>query len=242
MRGDPYDAWLDDELSRLLSGYGYNGRSTSGWAYLDKLEHALRLAFLRAEARKRADSERPSNAAVEASDPGDRLYRLRLERWLRWHYADQRRQRRVCEALGLPWPPESRERPWRWCWEVWPDWKLEEPSPVVYPADWARDELEPDLYGCGESWRPGEPLIVPYDEVPVDGVIVRDRTTRGHRVRPRITVEPDEPVALPGLPALPPAEEPEPEERSRRLPARWREVGTWDAIDGFRPPRQGLMP
>jgi hypothetical protein len=191
-----------DDLSALMKVYGYNGSSRAGWARMPDVEGALELAvlghkreqLLRERARRRGEPLEDRDL-----DPAERLFRLRLSRWIGLYFADQRRQRAACEALGIEWPPTGNLRPFLWAWERGKQFVRDaEPRPVVYPADWRRDDAEPDAWGFGDRWRVGEILVIGVDEIPVDAEIVRERPRPSQPAEPRkrervIDAEPVEP-------------------------------------------------
>lgn len=144
-------------IDRFFERYGYDGRSGGGWAYIGQLEDLFELWRLQAEAVRRG-LRPPVPPRVE--DPTTELQRLRLQVWAKAYMADQARQRTVCLALDLPWPPEqpNARRPWSWPWEQ----RVDEESPIIAPADWRPDDrLEADRYDLARLAEPGSVLVLP---------------------------------------------------------------------------------
>jgi hypothetical protein len=241
----PNDERLDMELSALMKSYGYNGSSMRDWAYYADVEAEFEMVIL-ANKRQKLLNERARRLGEpieepEPLSPEQRLFRLRLSRWIGRYFVDQRRQRTVCEALGEAWPPKTRDRTFLWAWEAGPMFVSDRlQRPIVYPVDWRRDEAEPDLWGFGDRWHEGEILVISPDEVPVDGEIVddvppsradREPDPRGVRVVDVDPVEPEleEPTSTEVVPARP------------FLPASGRMLGHVGS-DGFVPGGEGFPP
>lgn len=165
-----------ETLNQLAYG---ESEFAAGWALFPRVDQMLRYLQLQAEKRRRAGIA----ARIERSSEL-RLLGLMLERWCQLYFADRDRQHRVAEVLGIEWPPEPHHsiRPFVWCWEELP------PTfdrALAYPHDWRRDEY-PDLYGFGDEWRAGEPLVIPVDDVPVDAELVESVRARRPRPTPRV--------------------------------------------------------
>lgn len=204
------------DLARLMGRYGDNDRSRPGFAKWEPdLELGMRAVRVEFELAKREGRRWPSADLPDA----ERLSWLRIVRFAERFFRDQARQMRACEALGIPWLRAPGARPFAWCWEPRDktsyDLTARVPNvealrnakslpagfgpalfemPVVYPHDWARDEVEVDLYGFGDRWVPDEVLVISPEEIPVDGELLaappsppetrerRRRNGRGMRV------------------------------------------------------------
>lgn len=152
---------------------GIELRNWWGWAHRDHLEEALAVTVLRRKVREREEAlgVRDPKQASQLTDE-QRLRILEMRAYYATYLWNQRRQRSVCEALGLPWPPDTAAHPtppWTWGWvrwsELWAEGHRPIYRPVVYASDWDVERDGPDAWGYGERWTRGEVLVVTVEEL-----------------------------------------------------------------------------
>jgi len=245
------------DVERLFDRYGYDDTYSAGWAaWYGPVERLLTLVRLQAEKRRRAsgdwsptvwspverlwwlrferwwrrvvaDAQRQERAcealgvpfplvgsAMRAGErPEDALGKAAV-------IAEARER-----ALTLVPVNHAMPRPWVWCHEDQAG--RSELLPVVYAYDWD-PETHPDRYGFADRWSPGETVVVPVEELPVDAVVVSSPV---RPVAPRALPEAVEDAEVVDGPGASTAEAPADEPRERRRSSSGSGVVRWYPID-----------
>jgi hypothetical protein len=240
---------------------------TWAWSYL-KLERLVRLAIL--EMKKKEQDRINAGIPCTPQDPETRLFSLMFEKWSTAAADDAERQARACEALRIDFPfnvpfvvgedaerdarrtavvamarekaaelvQAERSRPWCWPHEPQP---IGAPAlPVVIPWDW-NGSTHVDVYDVvDERWTPGETVVVPVDELPVEAEPAPSRSHAKPVSQPRAALDDGIPEAEIVEDVAPDHRSAEQEDTSQRrsggLVSRggWRTIG--HLVDGeFRP-------